>query len=114
MNVVLPQHLVGLGHVADDDRHMLERQVVATSIGGHRRTGGAEELHELYALAPQLKVNHPNVRTADAVKLIELRTTALRIAHFLEGKDPGVESDRLIHIGDGHSHRSDLQRMPAR
>src|SRR5271167_3852970 len=93
---------------------MLERQVVATSIVGYRRSGGAEELHELYALVPQLQVNHPNVRTADAVELIDLRPTALPVAHFLEGEDAGVERDGLVDIGDGHGHRPDLQHMPAR
>src|SRR5271167_1033861 len=93
---------------------MLERQVVAASIGGYRRTAGAKELHELYALVPQLQVNHPNVRPADAVELIDLRPTTLPVADFLEGEDVRVERDRLVHIGDRHGHRSDLQRMPAR
>jgi len=112
--VVLPQHLVGPGHVADDDGHMLERQVVAASIGGYRLTGGAEELHEFNALVPQLQVNHPNVSTADAIESIDLRPAALPVAHFLEGEDGGVELDGLVHIGDRHGHRADLQRMPDR
>src|SRR5208283_5777681 len=93
---------------------MLERQVVAASIGGHRRTGGAEELHQLYALVPQLQVNHPNVRTANAVELIDHRPSSLPVAHLLEGEDAGVEGNGSVHIGDGHGHRSDLQCMSLR
>src|SRR5271166_4862911 len=113
MHVVLPQHLVGARHIADDDGHMLKRQVVTASVGGHWCAGGAEELHQLDAFVPQLQVNHPNVRMANTVELIELWSTALLVAHFLEGEDGGVELDGLVHIGDGDGHWPDLQRTSA-
>ena len=60
---ILPQPLVGLIHIADDDGDVLEPEVVAAGINRHGAALGSKVLDQLDALVSQFQPYHPHAQT---------------------------------------------------
>ena len=66
LDVVPAQQRVGLVHVADDDRDVLEPLVVAAAVGRDRPALGGEEVDQLDLLGAEAQAGDPRAQAEDA------------------------------------------------
>ena len=95
-------------HVADDDCHMLEPQVVAA--GGNRNWPAAwrrDVLRQLDDLLAEPQMNNPHVGAEHALQMV-VGSPFTWIRHLLERQDIGIERHGSIHVGDGEPDHRDL------
>jgi hypothetical protein len=106
------QGLVCLVHVADDDCHMLEPQVVAA--GGNRdgtTVRRCDVLRKFDDLVAEAHLHDPHPRAEDTLEVIVRGARDLEVRHLLERQDVGIEAHRPIHVGNGEfDHRHPLHR----
>src|SRR5919109_2015469 len=91
-------------HVADNDRDMLKRAVVAARISGDRPAARGQVVRQLDRLLAQPQSRDPSL-PAYAGELRQSRVANDVVGHFFEGQDVRIESERAIHVVDGDSDR---------
>src|SRR6516164_3926562 len=110
-HIVFPQNRIGAVHVADDDREVLEPQVVAAGIDGNRAAARSEKLYEFDRLAAEAHAHNPGARTEHAKEMLQLISRDFRVSHLFEREYAGIKLHRAVHVGDGGDHGADTADM---
>src|SRR5215469_9078272 len=107
--MILPKDAVGSVHIAHDDGHVLEGEIIAARIGWNRYACGTNELNQFDALVTQFEFHRANPRVRNSVKLIDRAARALGITLLLKRQDSRIKLHRAIDVCDSHHDRTDLE-----
>src|SRR6516164_5472408 len=105
LDFVLTKPRVGLVHIADNERNVLKRSIVAAEINRNRPALGRQEFREFDESVTQFHADDPHADTEDPFQMFEFWASHLTIGDSLEGEDPRIKVHSAIHVRHGYPDR---------